>query len=81
MDWDLALKEFENFLKLEKSLSSNSVEAYIHDLAKLRQFSLMMDWKNPPGELQHRQLADFIEWLAEIGLQQEIIDRTENESF
>ncbi|MCK5345937.1 MAG: site-specific integrase, partial [Candidatus Heimdallarchaeota archaeon] len=46
MDWDLALEEFENFLKLEKSLSSNSVEAYIHDLAKLRQFSDMMDWKN-----------------------------------
>ena len=36
--WDSYLKQFENYLKLERSLSINSVEAYVRDVVKLKQF-------------------------------------------
>ncbi len=38
MKWEQLLKEFEGFLKLEKGLSRNSVEAYMADMGKLGSF-------------------------------------------
>ena len=34
MNWEEGKKGFENYLKLEKSLSQNSVSAYINDINK-----------------------------------------------
>ncbi len=39
MDWDKALRGFRMYLKLERSLSDRTVEAYLNDVAKLRAFS------------------------------------------
>ena len=36
--WEVYKKGFKAYLQLEKSLSENSVEAYIHDIEKLTQF-------------------------------------------
>jgi integrase/recombinase XerD len=36
--WEIYIQEYENYLKLERSLSQNSVEAYVHDVVKLKQF-------------------------------------------
>ena len=36
--WDIYKKGFKSYLQLEKSLSENSVEAYLHDLDKFTQF-------------------------------------------
>ena len=38
MKWEESKKAYENFLKLEKSLSMNSVAAYINDVNKLIDF-------------------------------------------
>lgn len=38
MNWKRALKEYRNYLVLEKALSNNSVEAYLHDVKKLSSF-------------------------------------------
>jgi integrase/recombinase XerD len=38
MNWELRLKEYKGFLLIEKSLSQNSVEAYLRDMQKLLQF-------------------------------------------
>ena len=35
MKWEEGKKGYENYLKLEKSLSQNSVAAYINDINKL----------------------------------------------
>jgi len=35
MNWEEGKKGFENYLKLEKSLSQNSVAAYVNDISKL----------------------------------------------
>ena len=38
MNWNRALKEYRNYLVLEKALSNNTVEAYLRDLKKLSSF-------------------------------------------
>jgi integrase/recombinase XerD len=38
MKWEECKKGYENYLKLEKSLSQNSIAAYINDINKLENF-------------------------------------------
>ena len=40
MNWKRALKEYRNYLVLEKALSNNSVEAYLRDVKKLSSFCI-----------------------------------------
>ncbi|MBM3419838.1 MAG: site-specific tyrosine recombinase XerD [Bacteroidetes bacterium] len=37
-EWDIWIKRFSTYLKLEKSLSQNSIEAYTNDVVKLKRF-------------------------------------------
>ena len=36
--WEYEVNEFKNYLKLERSLSSNSIDAYLLDIRKLTTF-------------------------------------------
>ena len=38
MSWKSLIKGYENYLKIEKSLSSNTVDAYIRDINKMDGF-------------------------------------------
>ena len=38
LTWRESVKSFESFLRIEKSLSENSVEAYTNDVLKLEKF-------------------------------------------
>jgi integrase/recombinase XerD len=62
-EWQIKIKEFKNFLKLEKSLSENSVEAYINDVVKLANFS-----KNLPEKVTYEELKNLIYFLNDLGL-------------
>jgi len=67
MNWEILIKGFESFLKLEKSLSSNSIEAYIRDIAKLKSF--LENTGNPlPHQVQLKDLQSFIKSINELGL-------------
>lgn len=68
MKWDLLLKQFKNFLKLERSLSAHSIEAYIHDIVKLRQFLEISNLHLLPSELRAEHIRNFLEFLHELGL-------------
>ena len=35
MKWESALKDYQNYLKIERGLSKNSIDSYTHDVAKL----------------------------------------------
>lgn len=52
---------------LERSLAENSIEAYLKDVDKLRQFAMMTQGK-PPDELLTQDIKDFIVWLNDLGL-------------
>lgn len=68
MSWQGYIKGFKSYLKLEKSLSQNSVEAYIHDISLLDRFVSGLQVKLPPAEMKLRQLQDFIEWINGLGM-------------
>ncbi|MFV0591625.1 MAG: site-specific tyrosine recombinase XerD [Draconibacterium sp.] len=68
MKWEESKKGYENYLKLEKSLSQNSIAAYINDINKLDDF-LVTKYKGvAPDKVKLDQLKAFVEWLNEKGV-------------
>lgn len=68
LNWNSSIKGFKSYLKLERSLSANSVEAYIHDIEKLVQF---LDYKKidtSPDKITLAQLKAFVQWVNELGM-------------
>jgi integrase/recombinase XerD len=63
MQWQTAINEFKIFLKLERSLSYNSVDAYISDLKKLQSFTSLLHNPPDPDKLETTHLREFLEWL------------------
>ena len=52
MKWEDSKKGYENYLKLEKSLSQNSIAAYINDINKLIDFLESNDKKVAPEKVK-----------------------------
>lgn len=67
MSWDLQISNFKNYLMLERSLSANSVEAYVRDVVKLRQFLENNNVSISPHEVQLIHLSNFLEAINELG--------------
>ena len=67
MNWDIYIKGFKAFLQLEKSLSPNSVEAYIRDVTKLSQFIEIKGLSLSPEHVDTKLLESFVGWVAELG--------------
>jgi len=55
-------------LQLEKSLSSNTVEAYGLDLDKLIQFIELNEIKGGPDNISLQQLQAYTRWITELGM-------------
>ena len=69
MDWSSSIKGFKAFLKLERSLSPNSVEAYERDVEKLWQFFEVHGLSVSPENVQPEHLKGLVKWVAELGMQ------------
>ena len=68
MEWEGIIPEYQGFLKLEKGLSANSIEAYIADIGKLRQYLEIHQVEVAPDELDHVELRAFLMWIGDLGL-------------
>ncbi|BAU54581.1 site-specific tyrosine recombinase XerD [Mucilaginibacter gotjawali] len=68
MDWRSSIKGFQAYLKLERSLSDNSIEAYSRDIEKLYQFSDSQPVKLYPETITLTSLRLFIVWVNELGM-------------
>ncbi|GAB2968053.1 site-specific tyrosine recombinase XerD [Hymenobacter coalescens] len=68
LNWNLALKQFEGYLRLEKSLSGHSIEAYVRDVDKLRQYLEINQRPGGPAQVTTGLVREFLAWLAELGL-------------
>ncbi len=66
--WELDIRDFGNYLKLERSLSQNSVEAYVRDIHKLAQFVEIRFPSARPEEITYKQLQLFLKYLNELGM-------------
>ncbi|MEO6221015.1 MAG: site-specific tyrosine recombinase XerD [Ginsengibacter sp.] len=66
--WQIYKKGFKSYLQLEKSLSENSVEAYLHDLEKFNQYLLFSFPEIVPGEVEMIHLENFLKWITELGM-------------
>ncbi len=64
--WEPYKKGFKAYLQLEKSLSDNSVQAYLRDLELLTNYLLEVHSKKNPAEIKLKDLQQFIKWIAEL---------------
>lgn len=62
------LQSYRNYLKLERSLSSNSIEAYLGDLNKLFQYFETIGQVPQVKDISSADLKLFISWINELGM-------------
>lgn len=68
MDWQQALKGFKTYLRLERSLSANTIDAYLHDVGKLIQYCQAAGLEKTPVQIERSHLKNFIVWAAQLGM-------------
>ena len=68
MDWQPSLRGFKAYLKLERSLSANTIEAYLHDVDKLMQFFMSRSEDKDPAKVTRTDLKNFLIWVNELGM-------------
>lgn len=68
MNWDSALTDLRMHLKLERSLSDRTVEAYLRDVGKLRTYAVAQTPPLSPEAIQLEDLQAFISSIAKQGL-------------
>jgi integrase/recombinase XerD len=66
--WEPYKKGFKAYLQLEKSLSDNSVEAYLRDIEMLTKYLQDQNLKKNPSKLKLKDLQHFIKSVAEQGM-------------
>ena len=67
MIWKEAILEYKSYLKIERSLSANSIDAYIHDVKLFRQF-VEINNNISPLLVEYKNIKDFLEWVHKMGL-------------
>lgn len=66
--WKAYTKGFKAWLQFEKSLSNNSVEAYLRDIEKLVSFFSTQQNPKTPENISLKDLQQFIQWIGELGM-------------
>jgi len=68
LDWKSSINGFKGYLRLEKSLSENTLEAYIHDITNLQRF---LDEKQngiSPENVTFKHLQEFLVFIVALGI-------------
>ncbi|HTI92967.1 MAG TPA: site-specific tyrosine recombinase XerD [Puia sp.] len=66
--WDPYKKGYKAWLQLERSLSDNSIEAYLRDIDKLTQYLQAAGTLKTPEAIELKDLQSFLHWIGELGL-------------
>lgn len=61
------IKGFSAYLKLERSLAENSIDAYTKDVEKLFQYLESLDQNVSIAKIKLKDLREFLIWLHELG--------------
>ncbi|MCX6282813.1 MAG: site-specific tyrosine recombinase XerD [Bacteroidetes bacterium] len=68
MNWKSYINGYQSFLRLEKSLSLNSIEAYLHDVEKLTQYLEYGNSGKGPEQVSLKDLQEFLKWINGLGM-------------
>ena len=67
--WEHEIIEYKNFLKLERSLSDNSIDAYVNDINKLISFLKSFNKDNVDySDIDTKIIREFVEYLYNLGI-------------
>jgi len=66
MGWKAAIDDYVNFIRVEKSLSGNSVSAYKHDIDMLMEYAESIGVE--PENITMSQIQEFLNHVDELGL-------------
>jgi len=67
--WEVYKKGYKAWLQLEKSLSENSVQAYLHDVKHLTDFLALTNPQQKITEIDLKNLEKFTKYVNELGMQ------------
>jgi integrase/recombinase XerD len=62
LGWKQSFRNFATYIRLEKSLSENSIEAYLNDVSKLERYFTEKGKDISPADVSYSDLKDFILW-------------------
>ncbi len=68
MNWTPTIKGFKSYLQLERSLSENSVHAYLHDVEMLVQYFVLHEIDVVPQNVEQKQVENFIQYVSKLGM-------------
>src|SRR4051812_45097084 len=66
--WEPVKNGFKAYLQLEKSLSDNSLEAYLRDVDKFTEFLQTEDRLLKPSQVVLKDLQEFLRFITELGM-------------
>ncbi len=64
LGWEQSFRNFETYLRLEKSLSGNSIEAYLNDVMKLQKYFTETGSITTPAMVTYPDLKEFLAWYS-----------------
>jgi integrase/recombinase XerD len=67
-DWSSFIKGYKAYLQLEKSLSVNSVDAYVHDVHKFAQYLDFANLNLSPEKIELHHFQSFLKWINGLGM-------------
>ncbi len=66
--WELHIKHFRSYLRIERSLSANSIDAYVRDVELLRRFMSLHYEGISPLKVTARMIQEFLGYLNELDM-------------
>jgi len=67
--WESFRKLFKGYLRLERSMSDHSVEAYLRDVEKLEQYLMSVGKEQlRPQDITLEELQGCVQWIAKLGM-------------
>jgi len=69
LTWTAAITDFKSYLLLERSFSEHSIEAYIRDVNKLREYIALKEYQILPLQVTPKLLSEMIIYLNGLGLE------------
>jgi integrase/recombinase XerD len=64
LTWKQSFRNFETYLRLEKSLSENSIDAYLNDISKLERYFNETGNDVMPSVVTYSDLKSFLGWYS-----------------